>query len=200
MKNEQSAGEPSCLSCRSLSRLLSISNTFSVLSSPTLQAQKALKIKTREQYSSVVDCHTFDANPDSNFHVDADPDPEWHKKAPHADPSPSFTHVGNSGFFLLFYNVLSLSNVPYLCFQYFIQHIEISGKKVYHHLFHLLGIDKVPIRIGRIRIGMLWMLIPTVSNLDPQHCITEHEISVNPSKRKKKDKTEIKRETKKNLS
>jgi hypothetical protein len=72
----KSAGEPSCLSCRSLSRLLSIPNAFSVLSSLTLQAQKALKINIREQYSSVVDCHPFDANPDSNFHVDADPDPD----------------------------------------------------------------------------------------------------------------------------
>jgi hypothetical protein len=76
MKNEQRAGEPSCLSCRSLSRLLSISNAFSVISSQTLQAQKALKIKTREQYSSVVDCHPFDANPDPNFYVDADPGPD----------------------------------------------------------------------------------------------------------------------------
>jgi hypothetical protein len=33
---------------------------------------------------------------DPNFHVDAEPDPEWHHKRrnPHADPTPSFTHFG----------------------------------------------------------------------------------------------------------
>jgi hypothetical protein len=43
-----------------------------------------------------------DADPDPNFQVDADldQDPDWHKKYadPHADPSPSFTHVGKFDF------------------------------------------------------------------------------------------------------
>ncbi len=108
MKNEQSAGEPSCLSCRSLSRLLSISKAFSVISSLTLQAQKTLKIKIREQYSTVVDCHLFDANPDpeTNVHVDADPDldPDWHKNNgdPQADPTSNFTQVEKSEFLKYF--------------------------------------------------------------------------------------------------
>jgi hypothetical protein len=42
-------------------------------------------------------------DPDPNFHVDADPDPDpdWHKNDAysHADPTPSFTHVGKSDFF-----------------------------------------------------------------------------------------------------
>ncbi len=55
-----------------------------------------------------MDRHRFDADPDPdpNFHVDAspgpgpDPDPDWHQNyaVPHADPTPSFTHVGKSDF------------------------------------------------------------------------------------------------------
>jgi hypothetical protein len=53
-----------------------------------------------------VDRHRFyaDPNPDPNFHVDADPDPDpdpdchQHAANPHADPTPSFTHVGKSDF------------------------------------------------------------------------------------------------------
>jgi hypothetical protein len=44
-----------------------------------------------------VDQQRFDADPDQNFHVDADPDPDpdWpqNNADPHADPTPSFTHV-----------------------------------------------------------------------------------------------------------
>jgi hypothetical protein len=49
---------------------------------------------------SVVDRHRF-AEPDPNFHVDADPDPDpdQHDAYPHADPSPSYTHVGKSNSF-----------------------------------------------------------------------------------------------------
>lgn len=33
---------------------------------------------------------------DPNFHFDAGPDPDWHQNdaKPHADPTPTFTHVG----------------------------------------------------------------------------------------------------------
>ncbi len=85
-----------------------MSNAFSVLSSLTLQAQKTLKTKIREQYSTVVDCHLFEANPDpeTNFHVDADQDldPDWHQNNgdPQADPIPNFTQVEKSEFLKYF--------------------------------------------------------------------------------------------------
>ncbi len=46
-------------------------------------------------YTSVVDRHRVDADPDPNFLVDADPGPDldWHQN--YADPIPSFTHVEN---------------------------------------------------------------------------------------------------------
>jgi hypothetical protein len=46
--------------------------------------------------SVVVDRHRFDADLDPNFHVDADPDTDWHQNDVNsqADPTPSFTHVG----------------------------------------------------------------------------------------------------------
>jgi hypothetical protein len=55
--------------------------------------------------------------------VDPDPDPDWHQNDadPHADPTPSFTHVGKSDIFLLLVTALpvyyvlsfsSVSNVP----------------------------------------------------------------------------------------
>ncbi len=44
-----------------------------------------------------MDRHRFDADPDPTHHFDADPDPDpyWHQNNadPHADPTPSFTHV-----------------------------------------------------------------------------------------------------------
>jgi hypothetical protein len=65
-----------------------------------------------------VDRHRFNADPDSdpNFHLDADPDqdpdPVRHQNNtdPHADPTPSFTHVGKSEF-VLYYIVLSFSSM-----------------------------------------------------------------------------------------
>jgi hypothetical protein len=60
-----------------------------------------------------VDRHRFDANPDPNFHVNADPDPnpdlDWHQndEAPYADPTPSFTHVGRSDFFFTFSPIIA---------------------------------------------------------------------------------------------
>jgi hypothetical protein len=43
---------------------------------------------------SVVDQHRFDANPDPNFYVDADPN--WHQNNAdsHVDPTQGVTHVG----------------------------------------------------------------------------------------------------------
>jgi hypothetical protein len=107
-----------------------------------------------------VDRHRFDADPDPdpNFHVDAsqgpDPDPDWHQNyaVPHADPTPSFTHVGNLFFFTFSYIIATLlcfifhiSVKCVKCFQYFGQHIEIFWKKcLIYQLFRLLGIDTDP--------------------------------------------------------
>jgi hypothetical protein len=57
-----------------------------------------------------VDRNRLDADPDPdlNFHVDfdPDPDPDWHQNNtvtdPHADPSPSFTHITQHCHFTLF--------------------------------------------------------------------------------------------------
>jgi hypothetical protein len=45
------------------------------------------------KYIIVVLCSVVDQHP--NFHVDSDPDPDWHQNNadPRADPTPSFTHV-----------------------------------------------------------------------------------------------------------
>jgi hypothetical protein len=66
---------------------------------------------------SVVDQQRFDADPDPNFHVDAVPDsdryPDWqqHVANPHADPTPSFTHVWKILIlFLLLVTAFSISN------------------------------------------------------------------------------------------
>jgi hypothetical protein len=49
---------------------------------------------------------------DPNFHVNADPDPDpdWHQYDAdiHADPNPSFTHVGKCDFFAGILYTLSL--------------------------------------------------------------------------------------------
>jgi hypothetical protein len=65
-----------------------------------------------------VDRHRFDAesDPKTTFHFDADPDldPDWHQNNadPHADPTPSFAHVGKLGKILLFlFTVMSVYNV-----------------------------------------------------------------------------------------
>jgi hypothetical protein len=43
-----------------------------------------------------VDRHRFDADPDSTFHFDADPEPnpDWHQN--NADPNPDLTQVYTS--------------------------------------------------------------------------------------------------------
>jgi hypothetical protein len=55
-------------------------------------------------------------DPDPNFHVDADPDPNWHKNdvASHADPTPSFTHVGKSVFYTFCHFIVSLQCFVFL--------------------------------------------------------------------------------------
>jgi hypothetical protein len=54
-------------------------------------------------------------DPDPNFHLEVDPDPnlDWHKHDadPHTDPTPSFTLVGKSGFFVLLVTALPVGNV-----------------------------------------------------------------------------------------
>ncbi len=73
-----------------------------------------------------MDRHRFDADldPDPSFLIDVDPDPDWHQNDadPHADPTPSFTHVGKSEYFVYFLvtalpvstvlSFSSVSNVP----------------------------------------------------------------------------------------
>ncbi len=54
-----------------------------------------------------MDRHCFDADPDLNFHFDAnpnlDPNPDRHKNIahPHLDSTRSFTHAGKSDIFTL---------------------------------------------------------------------------------------------------
>ncbi len=61
---------------------------------------------------------------DPNFYADADPDPDpgWHQNSadPHADPSPSFTPVGNliSVIALPLYNAVSFSSVPNMSYVF----------------------------------------------------------------------------------
>jgi hypothetical protein len=67
-----------------------------------LQQKKVFKFRifSPPQFleDSVLDRHRSDADPEPNFYFDADPnpDPEWQQNDadPHADPTPSFTHVG----------------------------------------------------------------------------------------------------------
>jgi hypothetical protein len=66
--------------------------------------------------------HRFDADPDLHVDADTDPDrhqndadsdPDWHQNDadPHADPTPSFTRLENSIFFLLLVKTLPVNNV-----------------------------------------------------------------------------------------
>jgi hypothetical protein len=43
-----------------------------------------------------VDQHRFDADPDPNFHVKSDPDPDRHQNDVDPHATPSYTHVGKS--------------------------------------------------------------------------------------------------------
>jgi hypothetical protein len=81
-----------------------------------------------------------DADPDPNFHVDADPDPDWHQNnaGPQADPRyPKFhTCWKIRNCFNFSHSIATLQCFIFLisvkcdvCFQYFGQHIEISGKR-----------------------------------------------------------------------
>jgi hypothetical protein len=59
-----------------------------------------------------VDRHLFDAFPDPNFRVQADPDPDpdayWHQDNadPRADPTPCLHTLENPKFFLLLFTAL----------------------------------------------------------------------------------------------
>jgi hypothetical protein len=56
----------------------------------------AEQVITPMKYIIVVLCSVVDQHP--NFHVDSDPDPDWHQNNadPHADPTTSLTHVEKS--------------------------------------------------------------------------------------------------------
>jgi hypothetical protein len=115
-----------------------------------------------------VDRHRFDANPDSdpNFHVDADPDPDWHQKMPiFMRILPQVSHI------LEFFFTFSHSFAILQCFIFLIsvKHDQIfiildsilkfCGKKVqFINFFMCLAL--IPIWIGRICIGMPWMPFP----------------------------------------
>jgi hypothetical protein len=81
-------------------------------------------------FTSVVDPHRCDANPDPNFHVDTDP---------HADPIPQVLHLlENQNFFYLQSQQLQFTMfyLSHQCqmwhsFQYFGQHV----KKIYIKIF-----------------------------------------------------------------
>ncbi len=95
--------------------------------------------------SGDVDRHRFNADPDPNFHVDADPDqdpdPVRHQNNtdPHADPTPSFTHVGKSEFLFHQCKICHLVLV-------FGQQIENCSKKVYFYEIFVC-LELIPIRI-----------------------------------------------------
>ena len=59
---------------------------------------------------SVVDWRRFQADPDPNFHVDADPDWHHNNADPRTDLTPGFTLVEKSGFFLLLATALPICN------------------------------------------------------------------------------------------
>jgi hypothetical protein len=66
----------------------------------SLYNNTAEKFKNVIKYISVVDRHRNDGEPDPNFRVDADldPDPDCHQNNadPHSKSTTSFTHVGKS--------------------------------------------------------------------------------------------------------
>ncbi len=90
---------------------LDAANHFTVRYSTHYTAYSRNKLGTQEVCAScVVDRHRYDADPNPNFLVDLDPDPDWHQNdaSPHADPTPSFTHVGKSFIFYFFIIALPL--------------------------------------------------------------------------------------------
>ncbi len=73
-----------------------------------------------------MDRHRFDADPDPNFHVDAD----QNDAGSHAGPTPGFTHVRKSEYFLNFYLYSQ-----HCQFKNFLEKSEV------YQLFHLLEIE-----------------------------------------------------------
>jgi hypothetical protein len=87
-----------------------------------------------------VHLHRCDADPDPDFHVDADP---------HADPTTSFTHVEKSEYFnhcisSLKCFVFLISDVSECFFPFMDTILKFSGKSLVYQLFHLFGIDPDP--------------------------------------------------------
>jgi hypothetical protein len=81
-----------------------------------------------------VDCHRFDADPDPNCHLDANP---------RADPFPSFTDVGKCKFF---FKLLVTALPVYRTMFYFPHQCQRCHNFKYFglQLFHIPGIDMVP--------------------------------------------------------
>jgi hypothetical protein len=68
---------------------------------------------------SVADRHRFGANPDPNFHVDANPDPpDWHQNDadPHADPTQNLHLLDNKKNIFYFWQCCGSGSVGSLCF------------------------------------------------------------------------------------
>ncbi len=98
-----------------------------------------------------MDQHRSDADPDPNFHVDANMDPEWHLNLAdlRVDPTPSFTHVGQLEFLKLLVTALPV----YKCFivlfgskcviisRIFDSIWKFSEKRLVYQLFPLFGIN-----------------------------------------------------------
>ncbi len=90
-------------------------------------------------YSQCCGSASFWCRSGPNFHVDADPDPDRHQKNadPQADPTPKFYICWKIRNFATFSQsivtlqcfIFLISVRCVLCFQYFKQYVEISGKK-----------------------------------------------------------------------
>jgi uncharacterized membrane protein len=76
---------------------------------------------------NIVDRHRFDADPDPTFHFAAYPDP---------DPTPSFTHVGISDFFDIFYSLIFLISFIYstVSLHIFIFLVSVLGALIFNIL------------------------------------------------------------------
>ena len=72
-----------------------------------------------------------------------------------------------ASFFSCFFFVISVRGV--ITFSIWTAYLNFLEKSEVYHLYHLLGIDRVPIRIGRVGSGsciMMWIR----PDPDPQHC------------------------------
>jgi hypothetical protein len=77
--------------------------------------------------SCVVNQHHFDANPDTTFHFDADPEPDL-------DPSTNSTHVGKLGKLIFIHSSAGLH-----CFRLL---VSFKGEIIYNNLGSILNFLK----------------------------------------------------------